>query len=97
MPSPRASHHSSPSLLLDATFLGVFLGVLLAMALYTDLTSARASGGSARALDLALERVVKRRVVQAAGEGVRARGQHEPRVRARVAAGHCGQVPERLE
>src|ERR671910_74345 len=50
-----------------------------------------------RALELALERLVHRRVVQAAGERVRARGQRELLMAARVAAGGRRQLAVRLQ
>ena len=49
------------------------------------------------ALDLATQRVVHRRVVEAAGEGICACRERETGVRARVAAGRGGQLAERLE
>ena len=53
--------------------------------------------GAPAAFELAAQAVVHRRVVEAAGERVCARGQHQPGVGARVAAGGRGEVGEGLE
>ena len=57
----------------------------------------RRAGRALGPLDLAREAVVQRGVIEAAGQGVRARGAGEAGVRAGVLEGHRRELGERLE